>query len=148
MTESTTCPKCDGSGYTAGFDHIADGICFLCAGRGVVPEGTSYAGAPATPGQIAAGALRRQIDGLVAVLRYRAATARRFDAAVASLDPALAEPIRRLADLRPEHRLVRYLGDSHDAGPAVLAAYLGDLPGSLFGAGEVDLAVVARDALR
>lgn len=146
-TDTTTCPKCDGTGYIAGFDHIADGVCFLCAGRGIVADGTTYAGAPATPGQIAAGALARQIAATLAVIRYTLATAARFDAAVAELDPALEAPIRRLAELRPEHRLVRLLGDAHDAGPAVLAEYLADLPGTLFGLDELDLAIAARDTL-
>lgn len=31
-----TCPKCDGKGHIAVYNHVAGGCCFLCNGKGTV----------------------------------------------------------------------------------------------------------------
>jgi len=30
---AVTCPKCEGNGYIEGFGHVANGVCFRCAGN-------------------------------------------------------------------------------------------------------------------
>ena len=34
--QNIPCPKCDGSGRIGAFGHIANGVCFMCEGSGLV----------------------------------------------------------------------------------------------------------------
>ena len=40
-TAYMTCPKCNGAKTINGFSHIANGVCFMCAGNGTVEASRS-----------------------------------------------------------------------------------------------------------
>ncbi len=46
--KTMTCPKCDGKKYFECFGHVAQGVCFRCAGAGVVPYRKAKPMAPAS----------------------------------------------------------------------------------------------------
>ena len=33
---TATCPKCDGHKHIRGFEHYANGVCFMCGGTGAI----------------------------------------------------------------------------------------------------------------
>lgn len=161
MTETATptetilvaCQRCDGKGVIPGFDHVLDGICFACGGSKVERVDAATYVAPPTEAERAEllerDRARREAEQLEIEAREAAARARRLAAGAAALGEQLEPLVLRLAELRPEHRLIRLLESPYDnAGPAVLREYLSDLPGSLFGAGDESAAVAARDLLR
>lgn len=163
MTETATpseteyivvdCQRCDGRGVIPGFDHVLDGICFACGGSKVDRVDAATYVAPPTEAERAElleqDRARREAEQLEIEARLEVARARRLAAGAAALGEQLEPLVLRLAELRPEHRLIRLLESPYDnAGPAVLREYLAELPGSLFGAGDETAAIAARDLLR
>ena len=87
-----TCPACDGRRYLHAFGHIEDGVCFTCAGVGVVSINHRAARAEVlTPAQIEARAEAAKLGALQAA----------FVATFAGMSPAaVADRLVNLSDAK------------------------------------------------